>query len=599
MIKNIKQVIIENEVDMNNLTFDWNLDDIYKNEQDAKADFEKVKKEQQKLAGFKGKLKTRDAIYDFFTLSEKINLTMGRVECYLHLRKSLNGKDEFARTLEAEIVNFENEIMPKLAFASEELSKNKTEFLLSLKGDKAFRDFDNDIQDIIDGKKHILKENIASVLNMNPSFGAFGEVFDNFNDVDLDFGTIKVENKVEKLTHASYGKLITNKDQNLRKKVYNQVHEAYKKFNYTLGSLYLSDAKESMFFSKIRKFKTLLENSCFNDKTDPKVLSTLIEVVHNNLDLFYEVERLRKKAMGVGTYYYFDNYYPLGKVEGEFDYQSSVDIVLDALKVMGEDYTSVLKKAFSSGWLDVYEKPAKTSGGFCLDIFGVHPYVLLNHSNTYSGLSTIAHEMGHAMHGYYTSKTQPITKSNPSIFVCEVASIVNEIILNNYMINKAKTKEEKLFFIDQLLHNFYTTLYRQTMFAEFEHYVYTSLQENKPIIVESLNEEYEKLQALYFGDGAKATEFSKFEWSRIPHFYRPYYVYKYSTGFISACTIANNILKGDKKYIEKYMNFLKAGSSVKPLDLLKSVDVDLTKKQTLEGAFELYKSLIEQFKALI
>ncbi len=578
---------------------DWNLCEIYENEEETIKDYEKYKSLCESLTTFKGKLNTPENILKYYKIDEEASKLSTTFFCYLYLRKSLNGKDEFSRKLLGEYEIFATNLAPKLAFVLVEMSKNSEEFLLDLAKRKEFSHYDQMLKDIARGKKHILPEKVQAALDMNPSLGNFDEVFDNFNDVDLKFGKIKVDGKSVELTHAKYASILQNSDQNTRKRAYNMMHKAFADFNYTLGSLYLLDAKESLYLSKLHKFKTLLEASCDGDKTDPKVLSTLIDVVSSNLDLFYRFERLNKKAHGIKDYYYFDNYLPIGSISEKFDFEKSCKIVLDALNVMGEEYVGVLKTAMESGWIDAFEKPSKTSGGFCLDIYGCHPYVLLNHENVYSGMSTIAHELGHAMHGYYTSKTQPITKADPSIFACEVASIVNEIILNKYMIAKTKSKEEKLYYVHNLLHHFYTTLYRQTMFSEFEYFVYSSLEKGKPLIVEDLNKEYERLQKKYFGDEAKKTKYSKYEWSRIPHFYRPYYVYKYSTGFISACTIAEKIMSGDKKYLEKYKNFLKAGSSVDPIELLKSVDVDLTSKSTFEGAFTLYKSLLDEFEELI
>lgn len=588
----------QNEVHMD-LKYDWDLKDVYKSIDDAYLDFEKYKGMKNELTTFKGKLSNREQILAFLNLLRDFEKLGERLTCYVYLRKSLNGKDEQGRRLESEIQAFDNLIAPKLAYINEELSKNSDKFLLSLAKEDQFKEYDLYLKDIVDGKKHIVKEEIEAVLQTNAAFGASEEAFDNFNDVDLKFEDVITKSGRKKLTHASYGRLISNRDQDVRKDAYDKTHKAFAAFNYTLGTLYLANVKEAIFSAKVEKFDSVLDMSCFNDKTNKDVLKTLIAVVHDNLNLFYGYERLKKQAMKLKNYYCFDNYYPLGKCNEKFEYPRATQIVLDALSVMGKEYCDVLKRAMSEGWIDVYEKPAKTSGGFCLSVYDVHPYVLLNHENNYSGLTTIAHELGHALHGFYTNKTQPILKAQPSIFACEVASIVNEIILINYLIDKAQNRQEKLFYISQLLHAFYTTVYRQTMFAEFEDMTIKKVEANEPILVENLNEQYEKLQALYFGKGAKKTKYSKYEWSRIPHFYRPYYVYKYSTGFVSACIIAKNIMAKKEGYLEKYMHFLKAGSSEDPLSLLKSVDVDLTKKETLQGCFELYKDLLGEFKKLL
>lgn len=583
---------------MQNIKVDWDLKDLYKTEDEVLKDFEKIKNIQTDFLKYKGKLKTRDGLLDYLKQAKELEMLETKFGCYLFLRKSLNGKDLFSRKLEGEYQIFSQDIAPKLSFITPEISSNKKQDLLKYAGEKDFEEFNIMLEDIVKDKKHILNEKISAVLNKNASFGGFGDTFDSFNDVDLKFGKINTKDGEITLTHANYSLLIRDEDTSVRKQAYNMMHKAFADFNYTLGNLYLNDVQETMFFTNIKKYKSVLDRCCNSDKTSPKVLQTLIETVRENVPLFYKFEEIKKKALNIKDYYYFDNYIEMGKVDKKYTYEEAVKIVLNALEVMGSDYINVLKTAISEGWIDVYEKPAKTSGGFCLGVYGHHPYVLLNHTDEYSSVSTLAHELGHAMHSYYTDNTQPITKSDSSIFACEVASIVNEILLVKHMLKTVKDKQEKIFFIHQLLSSFYSTLYRQTMFSEFEHFVYTTIEQKKPLIVEDLNEKYKELQSYYFGEVAKATEYSCYEWSRIPHFYRPYYVYKYSTGFISACTIAQNILMGDREYLDKYKKFLSSGSSVPPIELLKTVGVDLTKKKTLQGAFDFYKSLLAEFEEL-
>jgi len=583
---------------MKELTVNWVFDCFYNKEEDALKDFELIKEKNKELLNFKGKLGFKDSILEFYKKTEELAKLEEKFQSYVFLRKSLNGKDSFARELEAKYEYFAQEIEPKLAFITPELAKNKSKDLLKYADLKEFENYNLMLQNLVEKKKHILPESIDAVLSQNPSFGSNSDVFDSFNDVDLKFGKIKTEEGVFDLTHASYGKFIKHKNQSVRKNAHTKLHKGYANFNYTLGNLYLNDVKETYFFTKIHKYKSVLAKCCKADKTDPKVLSTLIEVINANLNSFYRYQQLRKDYLGLKKYYYFDNNLDIGKVDKKWSYKDTTETVLKALDCLGEEYINVLRKAFTEGWIDVYEKPGKTSGGFCYNGYGYHPFVLLNHNDTFESVSTLAHEMGHAMHAYYSCKNQPITKANAKIFICEVASIVNEILLYNYMIKNCKTVDEKLFYINCFLMEFYGTVYRQTMFSEFEYFVYSSVENQKPILVESLNNKWEELQAKYYGKGALKTPYSKYEWSRIPHFYRPYYVYKYSTGFISACTIANKILNQEKGYLDKYIKFLSAGSSIDPITLLKTVDVDITKKETLQGAFKLYDDFVEEFEKL-
>ena len=447
-------------------------------------------------------------------------------------------------------------------------------------------------------KKHALDEKTNRILSMIPSFNSNEEAYDKFESVDVKFGEVEVEGKKVVLTPALYGTLVQNENQNVRKEAYNTILKSFADMNYTLASLYISQTKENDFFVKIGKYKSKLDASCESIKVNPKIVETLIKTVHDNLNLFYEFEDKKKKALKLDEYFYFDNYANMGKASDKYSYEKGVSLMFEALEKYGEEYIDTVKKAVSENWIDVYEKPAKTTGGFSLGVFGLHPYILLNWGESYRDVSTLCHEMGHTMHSYFSNKNQPISKSNYSIFVAEVASTVNENLLNMYMLDHAKTKQEKLFYVHSFLSDFYATVYRQTMFTEFEHFVISSVENKIPLSAETLNEKYAELQNLYFGENAKPTEFSKFEWSRIPHFYSPYYVYKYATGFISASIIAKNIYDQKPGYLEKYLKFLSSGSSIYPIDLLKTVDVDLEKQETLSSAFETYKKYIEEFSEL-
>ncbi len=581
------------------LTYDWNLKDLYKTEEEALKAFEIYKAKEREFLSFRGKLNNKEDILRYYTASTEVDKLGERLSSYAYLRKNLNGKDAFASKMLGDMENFSTEIGPKLAFIGPELVQNDDQFLLSLAKMPEFKDYDRSIEKLVENKKHILEEKVQAALNMNPSFGMASNVFDSFDDIDLKFEPVMVKGKAKKLTHATYSAMIENSDQGVRKQAYDNTHEAYKNFNYTLADLYLADVKETIFFARLKNYNSVFEMRSTGDKSTLQVLGSLFDVVHKNLPLFYKFEKLSKKALGLKDYYYFDNYVKIGHSSQKFDYERSAETIQKALCVMGEDYLKNIKTALSSGWIDVYEKPAKRSGGFNLGVYGVHPYILLNHADNYNAMSTLIHELGHAMHSVYSDKNQPMSKADPSIMVAEVASTVNEVLLALYMTENAKNKQEKLYYLNSLLRSFYTTIYRQTMFAEFEHYVYTSNEAGKTLVADDLNKKYEELQALYFGSVAKKTPFSKYEWSRIPHFYSPYYVYKYATGFISACAIAQRLVSGDKEYVKKYIGFLSAGSSVDPLDLLRGLDVDLEDPSTLQGAFELYGQLLKQYEKLI
>lgn len=584
---------------MQELTYDWELSHLFKSEAEAKLEVEQLKQLYKRLPSFKGKLHDKNQVLKYYKLQEEIDQRENLLMCYLALRSSLNGTDVFYREIISDFSFFVREEMaPKISFIAPELAKNNNLDLNTWRKDESFANYENLIEDIIENKKHILPERLSSILSQNSAWGGYEGAYDNLSVVDMKFGYLNTDNGREELTHASYLKFIRNKDQRVRKSAYEKMHSVYAGLNYTIGSLYLGSVKETIFHSKIAKYKSVLHEVCKQDKSDVRVLQKLIDVVNLNLDLYHRQLSLQKQALGVKNYFAYDTLLEFGENDRKFNYQEAVDIVLESLSVMGEDYVSRLKKAVTSGWIDVYEKPAKTTGGFSLAVYGSHPYILLNYTNNYNSVSTLAHELGHAMHSCYSSENQNYYKSDCPIFTAEVASTVNEILLNRYMIEKAKTKKEKLFCVHQLLTTFSGTVFSQVMYSEFEKYVYDSLENQKPVLVEYLNNKWEELQKKYSGGNVIYTKYSKFLWSEIPHFYSSYYVYKYATGFISAIIIANNLIGKKDGFLNKYLQFLSSGCSEKPIDLLKAIDVDLTDKRTMQTAFDFFKNLLDEFEEL-
>lgn len=583
---------------MGKLTFDWDLTDIYEKFEDALLDFEKLKKDYSSFAQFKGKLNSKEGLISYFKANDDFAFLSNKLMAYLHLRLSLCGKDKQAIELEQQLQYFLNEEEPKLAFIEPELCKNKVSDLKAWKELPEFEAYSLSIDGILSNKKHVLDEKTNRILSMIPSFNACDEAYDKFESVDVKFGEVDVDGEKVKLTPALYQTLVQHENQQVRHDAYDTMMKAFADMNYTLSSLYISQTKENDFFVKIERYKSKLDASCEGIKVDPKIVPTLIKTVQSKLGLFYDFQNVKKKALGLDEYYYFDNYVPMGCADKKYSFEEAVLLMNKALEKLGKDYGLVTQRAVTENWIDVFEKPSKTTGGFSLGVHGLHPYILLNFAGTFRDVSTLCHEMGHTMHSYLSNKNQPISKSEYSIFVAEVASTVNEILLSMFMLDHAKDKNERLFFVHNFLSDFYATVYRQTMFTEFEHFVITSVENKVPLSAEVLNEKYESLQKQYFGEDVNPTEFSKFEWSRIPHFYSPYYVYKYATGFISASIIAKNIYEEKPGYLEKYLKFLSAGASVYPIDLLKSVGVDLTKEETLSSAFEVYEKYLKEFKEL-
>ena len=351
--------------------------------------------------------------------------------------------------------------------------------------------------------------------------------------------------------------------------------------------------------SKIRKYNSSLEKAVKNDDASLKVYDTLTKVVNESLHLNHRYIKLKKKLLDIDEMHFYDVYVNPLKIEENIEFEEAKNIVLEALKPMGNEYISKLKVAFENRWIDVYEKPNKRGGAYSMGVYGVHPYVLTNYDNKTRDVATIAHELGHSLHSDYSNSNQTIINANYTIMVAEVASTVNEIILGEYLINKETDKKKKAALINNQLDDIRATLIRQTMFAEFEKIVHETIENGEQLSSDNLNEIYGDLNKKYFGDEIIIDENIKYEWSRIPHFYTPFYVYKYATGISAAISIATNILEKGEGFVEKYINMLKQGCSKKSIELLKMADVDLESEEPYKQAFKFFEKYLNKLEELI
>ena len=402
------------------------------------------------------------------------------------------------------------------------------------------------------------------------------------------------------MNSAIFSNYLMSKDESIRKQAFESMYSLYKKHINTITELYLTRVKTRIISSKIRNYRSSLEAATNNDDSNPEVYETLLKEVNKNLYLNHEYIDLKAKLLGKEKVHMYDVYVnTLDAQNKNIEYNDAKQTVLDALSIMGEEYVSMLKHAFENRWLDVYTNDNKMSGAYSMGVHSVHPFVLLNYINSSRDVSTIAHELGHSMHSYYASKNQNIINANYTIMVAEVASTVNEILLANYLINKETEPMKKAALINEQLDMIRATLIRQAMFAEFEKEVYSKVEAGESLTSDILNDIYYDLVKKYFGESCIIDEEIKYEWARIPHFYRCFYVYKYSTGITSAIVIASKILSGEEGYIEKYINMLSQGGAKDSLSLLRMVDVDLEKEETYEIAFEYFKNNLNELKNII
>ncbi len=474
-------------------------------------------------------------------------------------------------------------------------------YLEELVTDKDFSHLDLTIKDIIRQKEHTLSQSEEKLLaESSDVLGMFSDIFNMTNNADIDFGEIENENgEMVEFSHSNYSVFLSSEDRATRKRAYERCYETFKKLIHTISTTYIGNVKKDVFLAKVRKFKSALDYAMFYENVDKIVYDNLLNNTKKALPTLHDYIGFRKKEMDLKELRFYDLYVALVENKSlKCEYEEAYDLVKKALTPLGADYQELLERAFSDGWIDVYHNKGKRSGAYSNSMYGVDPYVLLNYEKTASDIFTIAHELGHAMHSYYSNEANCIEKADYTIFVAEVASTVNEVLLLKYLINTTNDVSVKKFCLNYFLDMLRTTWFRQTMFAEFEFISHNLLEKDTPLTQDVLTEQYKKLNEKYYGKEIEIDDFIKYEWLRIPHFYRAFYVYKYSTGIISAITIADNILNEGEKAVEKYKQFLRSGGTDRPTELLKIAGVDLTKDEPFEKAFKVFKETLKELKEL-
>lgn len=402
------------------------------------------------------------------------------------------------------------------------------------------------------------------------------------------------------MTDSTYTLYLKSKDQNVRIQAFNLMYKKYGEFINTITEMYISNVKAKSTIAKLRKYNSSLEEEVDNDDVSLKVYESLIETVNENISTNYKFVSLKKKMLNLQEIHMYDLYVnPCEQGKDEITFEEAKQEVLNALQILGKEYINKLEEAFNNNWIDVYAKPNKKSGAYNMGVYGVHPFVLTNFVNSKRDVSTIAHELGHSMHSYYSNKEQNVINADYTIMVAEVASTVNEILLSDYQIKTEKDNKKKAELLYELLETIRNKLFTQAMFTEFEKIVHDKIENNVMLSSDDLNDIYYNLNKKYFGEDIVIDEQIKYKWAIIPHFYSDFYVYKYCTGVSSAIAIASKILNKEPGFVEKYINMLKQGCSKKSIDLLKMVDVDLESKDTYKSAIEFYNQKIEELKELL
>lgn len=585
--------------------YEWNLEEIFKNENELEEAINKLYKEIENIKKYKGIL--GDSSDNVLKCHQNLTVLLELEEviyAYAMLKYHKDMSNSNSIKLYKRVEKIVSDLSSAISFISPELSgleDGKLEQFLE-ENETLRTEFNKTIQDIIKEKKHILSAEVEEVLaNYSEIFSASENAYDIFTNTEFEYPSIKGENGEElEVTDALFSRYLSDKNPNIRKQAFESVYSLYKKHINTITELYLTRVKAKVINSKLRKYKSSLDLATSGDDSTVEVYDTLLKVVNKNLNLNYDYMETKRKLLNIDKLHVYDVYVnALEEEEQNISYEDGKKTVLSALDIMGKDYIDTVQYALDHNWVDVFEKKNKMSGGYSMGVHSVHPYILLNYINTSRDVSTLAHELGHTMHSFYASKNQNIINANYTIMVAEVASTVNEILLANYLINKEKDKTKKAVLINEQLDMIRATLIRQSMFAEFEKEVHAQIEANESLTSENLNDIYYALVKKYFGENVIIDEDIKYEWARIPHFYRCFYVYKYATGITSAIVIANKILNHEPGYVEKYINMLSLGGAKGSLELLKMVDVDLEKEDTYEIAFDYFRKNLEELNKLI
>jgi len=582
----------------------WDLGAIYATDEDWEKDFKKVKELTEQLKGFEGKLKESGAdLLAGLKLIDQISEILGRVFVYAKMKLDEDNTNSIYQALTDRAYSlsvFENSItafvLPEiLAIPAERLAN----FLQAEPGLKLYQHY---LDEILRMKEHILPAEQEQLLAKAGELAqAPDTIFGMLNNADIKFPIIKNEEDEEvELTKGRYIQFMESSNRRVRQEAFNALYNTYKGLKNTYAATLNANVKKNIFFANVRKYPSALEASLFEDNVSAEVYNQLISTIHKNIDLMHRYVAIRKKLLGLTELHMYDLYTPIVKeTKIKVTYDKAKQQVLEGLAPLGEEYGALLQKAYTSRWIDVYENEGKTSGAYSWGSYGTSPYILLNYQDNVNDMFTLAHELGHSLHSYYSHENQPYVYSSYKIFVAEVASTLNEALLMDHLLKITTDKNEKLYYLNYYLEQFRTTVYRQAMFAEFEKLIHQQVEKGEALTADLLNKLYRDLNVTYYGEEIVVDELIDYEWARIPHLYMNFYVYKYATGFSAAVSLAKQILTEGEPAVQRYMEFLKSGGSNYPIKLLQKAGVDMNTAEPIQSALEVFREALEQMESLL
>ncbi|HAA37393.1 MAG TPA: oligoendopeptidase F [Firmicutes bacterium] len=582
----------------------WRLEDIFTSDEAWEQEFAEVKALLPGMKDFQGRLgESAQTLYAALQYRDRLTMRLGKLYVYARMRYDQDTTNSFYQAQFDRARSLYAQAAAQLAFIVPEiLSIAETKLKEFLAENEALRLYGHALAEINRQRPHVLPaEQEALLAEASEVLGASQQTFSMLNNADLEFPVITDEQgEAVEVTHGKFIRFMESADRRVRRDAFQAVYQTYGKFRNTFASTLSGNIKKNNFVARIRNYSSAREAALARNNIPESVYDNLVSTINEHLPLLHRYLRLRKEILNLDKLHMYDLYTPLVKdVKLEVSYAEAQELLLAGLAPLGEEYRQVLEEGFSSRWVDVYENKGKRSGAYSSGTYGTNPYILLNWQNKINDLFTLAHEFGHSAHSYFTRKYQPYPYGDYAIFVAEVASTCNEALLNDYLLRTITDEQQRLYLLNYFLEGFRTTVFRQTMFAEFEHLIHQQVQHNQALTAESLTNDYYRLNQKYYGtEDMVIDEEIGLEWARIPHFYYNYYVYQYATGYSAATALSKGILTEGKAAVDRYLQFLQAGSSDYPLAVLQKAGVDMTSKEPIAAACQVFAEKLDEFARL-
>lgn len=582
----------------------WDLEAIFATDEKWEEELKQLKADIPEIEKYQGKLsESAQNLYDLFQLQDELSQRLGKLFTYAHMRYDQDTTNSFYQALNAKAENVLTLASSSMSFIVPEILEMDEATIKGFLAEKQeLQAYQKTLDEINRQRPHILSQREEALLaEASEPLSNAAQTFSMLNNADLSFPPITNDDGEEvDLTQGRYIGFLESENRDVRKEAFKAMYDTYGEFINTFASTLSGNLKTNNFNAKIRNYASAREAALDDNHIPEQVYDNLVEAVNEKLPLLHRYVALRKKVLELDEVHMYDMYTPLVKdVDMKIPYEKAQQYVLEGLAPLGDEYVDIVKEGYENRWIDVEENKGKRSGAYSSGTYGTNPYILLNWQDSLNDTFTLAHELGHSVHSYYSRKSQDFRYGNYSIFVAEVASTTNEALLNDYMLKNLDDEKQKLYLLNHYLEGFRGTVFRQTMFAEFEHDIHKRLQDGQALTADKLTEIYYDLNKKYFGDEVVSDEEIGLEWARIPHFYMNYYVYQYATGYSAATSLANQILSGKDGAVDRYINFLKAGSSEYPIEILKKAGVDMTSKQPILDAMDVFEEKLNELETLL